>query len=590
MIVVGVRRAARSVSSALGHARGDDETPPAGRAGQATRRRRRRRRRRSAASGTQSGRARPAARAAAARRHRRRSTCASSTRAGKPLIDEADAAGRRPGRARFREPARSDVTSATAACACASTGRPTPCRRAADPIGYELRPGRTPRRLPDAQRPGRCDMSARAGIVVTGTEVLSGIIRDRNGPWLSERLRERGVELAHIDRGRRPPGGPARGARLPGARGHGPVITTGGLGPTADDLTADVVAGVRRPRRGARRGARGADLGDPRAAARRAGATSTTRRVRAGNRKQALVPRGRDGARAGRHRAGAGRAGRRPGRAVVVLPGPPRELQPMWAVALETDAAAGACSRGAGALEQRIMRLFGIPESEIARTLRDVEAGACRSTAWRSRPACGAARSRSRRSSRRTPPATYARVRGRGAGAPRRRACSPATGRRSTRSWRGCCSGRRCDGRGGRVVHGRADGGPADRPRGARRRTCWAAWSCTRTRRRWRSPACRPALIARFGAVSPEVAAALADGRARRGSSADLGIGITGIAGPGGGTPEKPVGTVCLCVRAGPAGDRGSSAPCACPGDRAVGPRAHDDRRSCTSCGARCCG
>ena len=41
-------------------------------------------------------------------------------------------------------------------------------------------------------------MSARAGIVVTGTEVLSGIISDRNGPWLAERLRERGVQLAHV--------------------------------------------------------------------------------------------------------------------------------------------------------------------------------------------------------------------------------------------------------------------------------------------------------------------------------------------------------------------------------------------------------
>ena len=61
------------------------------------------------------------------------------------------------------------------------------------------------------------------------------------------------------------------------------------------------------------------------------------------------------------------------------------------------------------------------------------------------------------------------------------------------------------------------------------------------------------ALIEAHGAVSPEVATALSAGaRARLG--ADYGIGITGIAGPGGGTPEKPVGTVCLSVSS--AGDR----------------------------------
>ena len=41
-------------------------------------------------------------------------------------------------------------------------------------------------------------MSARAGIVVTGTEVLTGRVLDRNGPWLSERLREAGVDCAQI--------------------------------------------------------------------------------------------------------------------------------------------------------------------------------------------------------------------------------------------------------------------------------------------------------------------------------------------------------------------------------------------------------
>ena len=54
-------------------------------------------------------------------------------------------------------------------------------------------------------------------------------------------------------------------------------------------------------------------------------------------------------------------------------------------------------------------------------------------------------------------------------------------------------------------------------------------------------------LIEQYGAVSEPVAVALADGiRARTGAS--LGIGITGIAGPGGGSPEKPVGTVAIAL------------------------------------------
>ena len=90
-------------------------------------------------------------------------------------------------------------------------------------------------------------MKARAGIVVTGTEVLTGRVRDRNGPWLSDRLLELGVELAHITIcGDRPEDMEAQ-LRFMAEQGVGLVITSGGLGPTADDLTLETVARLRRP-------------------------------------------------------------------------------------------------------------------------------------------------------------------------------------------------------------------------------------------------------------------------------------------------------------------------------------------------------
>jgi nicotinamide-nucleotide amidase len=71
-------------------------------------------------------------------------------------------------------------------------------------------------------------------------------------------------------------------------------------------------------------------------------------------------------------------------------------------------------------------------------------------------------------------------------------------------------------------------------------------------------------VLAAHGAVSPETAAAMATG-ARRRLGADVAVSITGIAGPDGGTPEKPVGLVYLHA-AGPGGERALRLDL--PGDR----------------------
>jgi nicotinamide-nucleotide amidase len=80
------------------------------------------------------------------------------------------------------------------------------------------------------------DDAPRAGIIVTGTEVLTGRVRDRNGPWLSDRLLELGVDLAHTmivgDR----PADMHAALEFMAQQGLQVIITSGGLGPTADYL------------------------------------------------------------------------------------------------------------------------------------------------------------------------------------------------------------------------------------------------------------------------------------------------------------------------------------------------------------------
>ena len=202
-------------------------------------------------------------------------------------------------------------------------------------------------------------MVSRAGVVVTGTEVLTGRVIDRNGPWLAEQLRLLGVDIAQtVIVGDRPADLRAALAFLTES-GLDLVLTSGGLGPTADDLTAEIVGEFQgRPSSVdpelerhigeivARFSAgRGWQL-DPVATA-------------AGTRKQALVPTGATVI------APVGTApglivppvDGRTGPPIVVLPGPPRELQGMWP-AVVADPLVTAALRGRSEVRQRTIRLF----------------------------------------------------------------------------------------------------------------------------------------------------------------------------------------------------------------------------------------
>ncbi len=208
----------------------------------------------------------------------------------------------------------------------------------------------------------------RAGIVVTGTEVLTGRIADSNGPWVSERLAELGVEVAHIQVVADRPADLDAALGFMADEGMDLIVTTGGLGPTADDLTAEVVARFAGRELVLDREVEGKIATILRNFARRFDFDEEA--MLEANRKQAMVPEGA---------IALDPVGTAPGlvvpageRVVVVLPGPPRELRPMWPAALETGPVREVLAR-ATPLHGYTLRMFGVPESEIAKSLREIE-------------------------------------------------------------------------------------------------------------------------------------------------------------------------------------------------------------------------
>jgi competence/damage-inducible protein CinA-like protein len=379
----------------------------------------------------------------------------------------------------------------------------------------------------------------RAGIVVTGTEVLTGRIVDRNGPWVSERLAELGVEVAHIlvvgDR----PEDLESALRFLAAEGMDLIVTSGGLGPTADDLTAEIVA-----RFVDRDLVLDEEMEEKIAAILRGFARRfrfDEEAVRAANRKQAMVPEGA---------VALDPVGTAPGlvvpageRVVVVLPGPPRELRPMWPRAIESRPVRAVLTRATPLLGYTV-RMFGIPESEIAKSLREIESGGVELDAVEVTTCL-------RRGEieidvrYRAEAATVAEAVRAGLVDRHSRHLFSLDGETVDAQLAGLLQGHRLG-----LAESCSGGLLAARITDLPGASAYFAGGVVAYSNEAKAEllGVDPGAIETHGAVSPEIAEAMSRGALER-FGADVAVSITGIAGPDGGSEEKPVGYVCFDAR-----------------------------------------
>ena len=392
----------------------------------------------------------------------------------------------------------------------------------------------------------------RAAVVVTGTELVRGDRQDLNGPFLASEALRLGVEPARVTIvGDRPDD---LEQALRAALEFDLCLCSGGLGPTHDDRTVELLARAAGHRLRLDTGLEREIGAISRTVAERLGRPYTE--FEPGVRKQATLPEGA---------LSLGLAGTAPGLVLdaggsvaVVLPGPPRELRRLWPRALETEPVRRVLARAPGR-DRTVLRFFGTPESTVAEALAQaggdgdgLEATICArdfeihvdlvaepEAAARAREVAGALRERLGRylfseDGRPIAELVLDLCRERGLTLATAESCTGGMAAAGLTSVPGSSDVFR----GGVIAY--ADDVKADElgvPRD---------------------------VLAAHGAVSAETARAMALGaRARLG--ADVAVSVTGIAGPGGGSPEKPVGLVYLHA-AGPDGEEARRSEL--PGDR----------------------
>ncbi len=367
----------------------------------------------------------------------------------------------------------------------------------------------------------------RATLLIVGDELLAGELADANGPFLAEQLAARGlgvVELRVLPDRLEVIAGAVRAAL---ARSY-LVILCGGLGPTSDDLTAEAVALAL---------GRSMVFCEPAWERICEMFSSRGREVPASNRKQAMLPEGAQvlhnlwGTAPGfLVRVGAAR--------LAALPGPPRENRPMFTQVLwpllEEEIDEG--SR----LQTRVYRVFGLPESEVGERLGPLEESFPEvRVGYQARFPEILVKLRFQESQGSLAEAAAGEL---------SQALGPHLYGEGGASLPEVL-GRAAEARGRRIVTAESCTGGlvakllTDIPGS----TGWLdrGFVTYSNRSKEELLGVGAALLAEHGAVSEPVVRAMAEGALRR-SEADLCLAITGVAGPGGGSAAKPVGTVWL--------------------------------------------
>ena len=370
-----------------------------------------------------------------------------------------------------------------------------------------------------------------AAVLCTGTELTRGELLNSNATWLAGALTTLGFEVGAVD------AVADDAARIGSAlerlgREHAVLVCTGGLGPTTDDLTSECVARVL----GVPLVRDEASLATIRARIERAG-----RSMAASNAKQADFPRGAtilpnpNGTAPGfsvtLHRA-----------AAFFMPGVPHEMKAMFHASVAPVIQPLVADRG----HQTLLRTFGLPESEVNDRLSGIEAARNVTIGYRARL-----------------PEIEVKVLARAPTGEEARARSEAAAEEVRARL------------GDEFVYGEGDTSLPEvvcRLLESRSLTLACAESCTGglvaelvtavpgSSRSFLGGVVSYAnsaktellgvdeeLLRKHGAVSAEVARAMADG-ARRRFGSSIAVGVTGIAGPDGGTAEKPVGLVHWAV------------------------------------------